>query len=962
MGCNFSNPPSRLVYADTDGSIHELVLGENKLQHRKDDKVLGQVRALALHRTNTGAYLYDEQGTKSELKPNQVDRLELLTNVARIELHEHPSSLKKVSTNHDPNARRIIVSEVGGEQEAMRKDPQPATIKDEPKKLRPKTAKTTNMAVTLSPMGGQVSTYAITSLRKPTVMVDVGQQSGIRSDLEIGSWVNTWSQTRNRWIRAQVVSFENDNVILAYKAPDGVFEKVLPQGSKLIHKCPPEDQGPSQTWEVMKKYVMLMGDGDMLGQGSNSICRRGIELSSGRVVAIKIYKQTPDHASEQEFDQDVTMKKFVRQIEVLQDLARPWSQSIEEDATMWSKSLENIDPSSLFMHLIDYSQDADGKPAADSGDGMLYVVNEIAQYTMLDYLKHRRQNGEVFSQHETRLVAHSITTIVAGLHAKGYAHLDIKPENLMVFSGVLKLIDMDGCIKLSTEVYTSDQSLSCSPVYAAPEWADFCVSRTTKSLRVRPGLDSWSVGMTICEMVLDTPVLFEKYDSFMENFTTEEIHAFMEWLAHLNESPLPAEIDDVNPDLNEFLTKTLLVCDSTCRQTCAQALEHPYFASLGSDKDASAMLAGTAAAQKGGKRLLRTGTAKILRKDVEGSGAASEQWDQVELLLAQDGSLMYRVSADGYERSLVDDHSIRSVSVHLLSAKTGQFQLKWEGRENQDDDGNVTVEVGPKEFSAWVAIIRQARTGKVISINCGRKITNIRAKNAAPAARRMFEHMVAKENANVGMAFSGNLFVSDPANKLDIQAWPEVECHLTSEKGFWYKDDNGQEVALCETNDLRYVMLKEEESSSDDRWPFRFHIAGAGGAATRFAASSEEERQKWFGEIGKLKQQAEGAELVEYVADETVQRLGMEFDGSPPKPVTVIEVTPDMWADSCKIPVGSKLVEVNFQAVKDMDAASLSEILQIRPLTLRLAVIDPKKGGEPKKTRNIAAKTKRIKG
>ena len=38
----------------------------------------------------------------------------------------------------------------------------------------------------------------------------------------------------------------------------------------------------------------------------------------------------------------------------------------------------------------------------------------------------------------------AVVFVMAGLHAKGFVHLDLKPENLMVFDGALKLIDVGG--------------------------------------------------------------------------------------------------------------------------------------------------------------------------------------------------------------------------------------------------------------------------------------------------------------------------------------------------------------------------------------------------------------------------------------------------------------------------------------------------------------------------------------
>ena len=45
---------------------------------------------------------------------------------------------------------------------------------------------------------------------------------------------------------------------------------------------------------------------------------------------------------------------------------------------------------------------------------------------------------------------------MAGLHAKAYVHMDMNPENMMMFSGRLKVIDVDGCGRAGTKVSTQD--------------------------------------------------------------------------------------------------------------------------------------------------------------------------------------------------------------------------------------------------------------------------------------------------------------------------------------------------------------------------------------------------------------------------------------------------------------------------------------------------------------------------
>eukprot|EP00419_Tripos_fusus_P033457 CAMPEP_0172779106 /NCGR_PEP_ID=MMETSP1074-20121228/202252_1 /TAXON_ID=2916 /ORGANISM="Ceratium fusus, Strain PA161109" /LENGTH=365 /DNA_ID=CAMNT_0013616061 /DNA_START=179 /DNA_END=1272 /DNA_ORIENTATION=- len=327
---------------------------------------------------------------------------------------------------------------------------------------------------------------------------------------------------------------------------------------------------------VMNKYSMFMERADMLGEGTSSICRRGQSLSTGELVAIKVYKEQSSGRSSKV--KSVTLAKFRRQIRVLQELQEPFKRP--SDGKLWHSALDSVEPSQVFMRLIDYSKDARGQPGPDPSDGTIYVVTELAQYSLKDFLASLRDKKECLPPDKVKKFCKAIIVAMASLHSKGFVHLDMKPENLMIFNGRLKVIDVDGCIKINTRINIQDSSISFSPCYCAPEWARFLISEKESIISALPGLDVWSVGMTVCELITHDAILKLQYGNFLRNAqcSREAGFLFMEWLGSIRKAPLPRQIGRHDKAYLDLISEWLLVCKSEQRKSCAQCLSHPFIA------------------------------------------------------------------------------------------------------------------------------------------------------------------------------------------------------------------------------------------------------------------------------------------------------------------------------------------------------------------------------------------------
>jgi len=315
---------------------------------------------------------------------------------------------------------------------------------------------------------------------------------------------------------------------------------------------------------------MQMSQQDVMGEGTSSICRRGISIDSGDAVAIKVYKE----------HRDATVMKFRRQISVLDELQKPF-QHLE--GALWNEQLTRVSPCNLFMRLIDYSRDADGTPGPDPSDNELYVVTELGQQSLKDFIKQRRASRKPLSNACVKSITKAMVLVTAGLHAKGFVHLDLKPENLMMFDGRLKLIDVDGCVRAGSVVSIRDTTLSFSPVYCAPEWARFLIDDSDDPhITVSPALDVWSVGMTACELVSLDAVLKPKYMSFGKMARGKRDRRpnvyFYNWLSKVEQSPLTDKIQKFDEDFVDLVSSCFLVGDPENRKALAQSLDHPYLA------------------------------------------------------------------------------------------------------------------------------------------------------------------------------------------------------------------------------------------------------------------------------------------------------------------------------------------------------------------------------------------------
>uniref|UniRef100_A0A7S1APJ8 Protein kinase domain-containing protein n=1 Tax=Noctiluca scintillans TaxID=2966 RepID=A0A7S1APJ8_NOCSC len=325
---------------------------------------------------------------------------------------------------------------------------------------------------------------------------------------------------------------------------------------------------------VMGRYLMGLRREDVLGHGHSSIVRRAVQLDTSVEVAIKIYRTHGEPGSREERS---ILRMFRRQIDVLQELQRPWWRP--PNTRFWHPTMAGKEPSELFLKLVDYSKDASGCAGMDSKERSLYVITELADYSLQDMLRARRRGELEISKDQVWSGAAAIILVVAALHAKGLVHLDLKPSNLMVCGGRLKLIDVDGCVAANTVLWKEDTSISYTPVYCSPEWARFVLSESPVQVKVAPCMDVWSVGVTIWELAVGHSVMSLQHDGLVAIHSRGAHRHLLKWLGGLESPPSMDSVAAVDPELHVFLRDWLLVPDCSLRRTLAECLCRPVMPS-----------------------------------------------------------------------------------------------------------------------------------------------------------------------------------------------------------------------------------------------------------------------------------------------------------------------------------------------------------------------------------------------
>ena len=256
--------------------------------------------------------------------------------------------------------------------------------------------------------------------------------------------------------------------------------------------------------------------GKCVGKGSFGTVSLGVNISDGRVFAVKSVDQNSGKVSQ--------LEALENEIRILRSLSSPYVVGFLGDDVTYES------PTTSYRNL--HMEYLPGGTVAD-------LAKRIAD-----------ADDRIVRSHTWCLVS-----ALRDLHSQGIVHCDVKGRNVLVGpnSSLAKLADFGSSVEVSGDTCNAPILPRGSPLWMAPE----VIRRESQG----PESDVWSLGCTVIEMITGKPAWEDRgVDTLSRIVFSDELPEF------------PTRLSELGRD---FLEKCLRR-EPSKRWSCDQLLQHPF--------------------------------------------------------------------------------------------------------------------------------------------------------------------------------------------------------------------------------------------------------------------------------------------------------------------------------------------------------------------------------------------------
>ena len=400
--------------------------------------------------------------------------------------------------------------------------------------------------------------------------------------------------------------------------------------------------------------------GRQIGQGAFGKVNLGLNILTGRVVAIKSFK-----SSEQKFKSN--MKKILYETNLMKRLNHP-----------------NITKILEVFHDDEY---------------MLIIMEYINGGNLFSFVKKRRKLSEKTAKFLFRQIIEGIKYI----HLQKIVHRDIKLENILIdLNNNVKICDFGiGKILKNSDELINDK---CgTPMYMAPE---IILSNKKKGYKGFPA-DIWASGITLFIMLTGTlpyNISNKSKEKFsLKNIEKKENNDLQLQIINFNLKKIKKISEEANNLLSGILNK-----NPDKRLTCDEILNHPWFQDINLDSDNNKYHLFTKAEMKMMSKTYidyRNGAIEDLRENFTITNLKSDEIKREEKNITTKSSILDPFnSAINNNKSLntshikedtYDDFNNSKLELEndliLFNNKVKEFNLNYEINNNQEVDNGMLI-------------------------------------------------------------------------------------------------------------------------------------------------------------------------------------------------------------------------------------------------------------------------------